>query len=146
MPQSLRNTTNHLGLKLTDASETSMTFLEWRTLMNGTDGNSNMELIDKAIEDIDDKIEDLADNEVIQEIRGSAIAVPEWNESSRELTFTNLDGEPIGDPIVISGGGGGGGGGGYGSVMRLASRSPRSIAITYKDTTMPILYTVTSVE
>ena len=41
--------TDFLGLILTDRSETAMTFLEWRTLMNGTDGNSNMQLIDGAI-------------------------------------------------------------------------------------------------
>lgn len=145
MSQTLKNRTDYLGLKLTDASETSMTFLEWRTLMNGTDGTSNMEIIDNAMKDVDDKIENLADSETIQDIRSTAVGVPEWNEASRELTFTNIDGEPIGDPIVITGGGGGGGGG-YGSVMRLASRSPRSIAITDKDTTTALLYTVTSVD
>lgn len=41
--------TTNLRLVLTGADEVSMTFLEWRTLMNGTDVNSNMELIDKAI-------------------------------------------------------------------------------------------------
>lgn len=38
-----------LGLVLTGASETAMTFFEWRTLMNGTGATSNMNLIDKAI-------------------------------------------------------------------------------------------------
>ena len=42
--------TDFLGLTLTDASETSMYFLEWRTLMNGVGVNSNMELIDGALQ------------------------------------------------------------------------------------------------
>ena len=41
--------TNQLGLALTHTSEDSMTFLEWRTLINGVGCDSNMELIDKAI-------------------------------------------------------------------------------------------------
>lgn len=41
--------TTNLSLILTGADEVSMTFLEWRTLMNGVGSNSNMELIDKAI-------------------------------------------------------------------------------------------------
>lgn len=41
--------TEFLKLRLTDAGETSMTFLEWRTLMNGTHSDSNMQLIDNAI-------------------------------------------------------------------------------------------------
>lgn len=105
MSQILKSKTDHLGLKLTDASETSMTFLEWRTIMNGTDGTSNMDIIDRAVKDVDDKIDNLADNETIKEIRSTAVGVPEWNEASRELTFTNIDGESIGDPIVISGDG-----------------------------------------
>ena len=41
--------TDFLGLTLTDASETSMLFLEWRKLMNGVGVNSNMELLDAAM-------------------------------------------------------------------------------------------------
>ncbi len=43
------NLTTNLKLILTGADEVSMTFLEWRTLMNGVGNNSNLELIDKAI-------------------------------------------------------------------------------------------------
>lgn len=41
--------TDFLGLILTDRTEIEMNFLEWRTAINGTDGNSNMQLIDGAI-------------------------------------------------------------------------------------------------
>lgn len=54
-------TTEFLGLILTDRTETSMPFLEWRTLMNGTDGNSNMELIDGAISRLNTAIGGKAD-------------------------------------------------------------------------------------
>ncbi len=54
-------TTEFLGLILTDKTETSMPFLEWRTLMNGTDGNSNMELIDGAISRLNTAIGGKAD-------------------------------------------------------------------------------------
>lgn len=120
MSQIPKNRTDHLGLKLTDASETSMTFLEWRTIMNGTDGTSNMDIIDRAMKDVDDKIDNLADNETIQEIRSTAVGVPEWNEASRELTFTNIDGEPIGDPIVITG---------DGAVILLLTRSDNTLTL-----------------
>ena len=53
--------TDFLGLILTDRSETAMTFLEWRTLMNGTDGNSNMQLIDGAISRLNTAIGGKAD-------------------------------------------------------------------------------------
>jgi len=41
--------TTNLKLFLTGADEVGMTFLEWRTAMNGIGNNSNMELIDAAI-------------------------------------------------------------------------------------------------
>ncbi|MGN1217676.1 MAG: hypothetical protein ACI4TD_06835, partial [Phocaeicola sp.] len=53
--------TDFLGLILTDKSETAMTFLEWRTLMNGTDGNSNMQLIDGALSRLNTAIGNKAD-------------------------------------------------------------------------------------
>lgn len=53
--------TDFLGLILTDESETSMTFLEWRTIMNGTDGNSNMQLIDGALSRLNTAIGGKAD-------------------------------------------------------------------------------------
>ena len=53
--------TDFLGLILTDRSETAMTFLEWRTIMNGTDGNSNMQLIDGAISRLNTAIGGKAD-------------------------------------------------------------------------------------
>lgn len=46
--------TEFLKLRLTEETETSMTFLEWRTLMNGTQASSNMKLIDAAIKKMDD--------------------------------------------------------------------------------------------
>lgn len=53
--------TDFLNLILTDKSETAMTFLEWRTIMNGTDGNSNMQLIDGAISRLNTAIGGKAD-------------------------------------------------------------------------------------
>ncbi len=49
--------TDFLGLTLTDASEVSMSYLEWRTPMNGVSVNSNMELIDGAMKDMDTVVE-----------------------------------------------------------------------------------------
>lgn len=45
----MANLTTNIKLLLTGAEEVGMKFLEWRTLMNGVNCNSNMELIDKAI-------------------------------------------------------------------------------------------------
>lgn len=53
--------TNNLGLTLTSESETGMLFLEWRTLMNGVDCNSNMEKLDDAIGNINEALEGKAD-------------------------------------------------------------------------------------
>lgn len=53
--------TDFLSLILTDRSETDMTFLEWRTLMNGADENSNMWLIDRAISRLNTAIGGKAD-------------------------------------------------------------------------------------
>ena len=53
--------TQNLHLKLTAAEEISMTFLEWRLLMNGVDVDSNMELIDDAIGDLLDGVDGKAD-------------------------------------------------------------------------------------
>lgn len=53
--------TDYLGLILTDASETNMTFLEWRTLMNGTQSDSNMQLIDGALSALNTAIGGKAD-------------------------------------------------------------------------------------
>lgn len=55
--------TDHLGLILTDESEIDMTFLKWRTYMNGTGGNSNMQLIDSAISKINKKLENINDSD-----------------------------------------------------------------------------------
>ena len=48
--------TTNLGLTLTAASETEMTFLEWRTLMNGTAEDSNMQIIDQAVQEVRESI------------------------------------------------------------------------------------------
>lgn len=53
--------TDFLGLILTDESETAMTFLEWRSIINGADGNSNMQLIDGAISRLNTAIGGKAD-------------------------------------------------------------------------------------
>ena len=53
--------TNHLNLMLTDESETKMTFLDWRTLINGVNCNSNMELIDNAIAALSNSVGGKAD-------------------------------------------------------------------------------------
>lgn len=53
--------TDHLGLALTHTSEISMTFLEWRTLINGVGCNSNMELIDRAVYELSGKVDCKAD-------------------------------------------------------------------------------------
>lgn len=53
-------TTEFLKLLLTDKAETSMSFLEWRTLMNGTE-ESNMLLIDGAIKLLNEAIGAKAD-------------------------------------------------------------------------------------
>lgn len=49
--------TEFLGLSLTDASEVSMTFLEWRQSIDGVGVNSNMELIDGAIKLLSQRID-----------------------------------------------------------------------------------------
>ena len=51
--------TDFLGLSLTEASETSKKFLDWRQSIDGYNVNSNMELIDAAIKDIDAVISEL---------------------------------------------------------------------------------------
>lgn len=53
--------TDFLGLTLTAESETSMTFLQWRTLMNGVNCNSNMELIDRALSALSTTVANKAD-------------------------------------------------------------------------------------
>lgn len=56
----MANTTN-LGLRLTSTGEITMNFLDWRSLMNGENCDSNMELIDAAIGQINETIEGKAD-------------------------------------------------------------------------------------
>ena len=145
-------TTEFLKLILTDKAETSMTFLEWRTLMNGTE-DSNMLLIDGAVklldeavgkkadgfdfnaetgelqltangtpiegavvtinlskyytkEEVDKILEELADSDTLKELRARAVGNLTWDETTRELRMTNVDGEQIGEPINITGGNG----------------------------------------
>lgn len=62
--------TDYIGLTLTDASEVSMTFLEWRTLMNGVNVNSNMELIDRAMKAMDASVCGKADGFTLDEETG----------------------------------------------------------------------------
>lgn len=144
--------TEFLNLILTESAEISMPFLEWRTLMNGTD-DSNMVLIDNAIkqlnnkfnstaagfsfnsetgvltlttadgeaiegasvtinlnnyytkEEIDDKLDNLANSETIKDIQKRAVANLVWDDESRTLGATNMNNEQIGEGIVITGGG-----------------------------------------
>lgn len=53
-------TTDFLKLVLTDKSEVSMNFLDWRTIINGT-SESNMILIDRAVSLLNDAVEGKAD-------------------------------------------------------------------------------------
>lgn len=152
--------TDFLKLTLTDKSETGMTFLEWRTLMNGVDCDSNMELIDGSLARLYNRVdgkadgftldpetgvlqltsfgepiegaavtinlnkyytkdevdkflaeleETVANNDTITAIQQSALSNLSWDEGNRSLTMYNLNGDPVGDTIVITGGGGGGG-------------------------------------
>ena len=80
---------------------------------------------------------------IVETGSGLAFDAVTFDSENGDLHIT-LDGVDVVEPCHI--GTGGGGGGGYGSIMRLASRSTRSIAITDKDTSAKILYTVTSVD
>ena len=53
--------TTNLGLHTTATNETSKTFLEYRTELSGTGADSNMNIIDKAYGDMDDKIDTVND-------------------------------------------------------------------------------------
>ena len=79
--------TTFLNLILTDESETSMTFLEWRTIMNGTNGNSNMQLIDDAISSLNVKIGGKADGFI-------------FNSETDTLQLTS-NGEVLANAVVI---------------------------------------------
>lgn len=48
------STTSFIGLQLTAADEITLTFKEWRTLMNGTGADSNMMKIDAAVKKLSD--------------------------------------------------------------------------------------------
>ena len=149
--------TDNLKLRLTAADETSMTFFEWRTLMNGVNGAddlSNMQKLDKAINELNADIGGRADgfkfdpetgelkltsggsplpgasvminldwlytkdevdkkiSDAVDVVERSSVAAVEWSEEKRQLQLLNSDGDPIGDPITITGGGSGGSGGG----------------------------------
>lgn len=56
------STTTHYNLVLTGSDATSMTFQQWRTLMNGTGSDSNMQLIDAAMYDIENKVDSIVDD------------------------------------------------------------------------------------
>jgi len=55
------SSTDFLGLALTDALETSMSFLDWRLLMNGTQVDSNMRIIDRAVKALNTSVGGKAD-------------------------------------------------------------------------------------
>lgn len=44
--------TDFLGLALTAPDETSLTFYEWRNMINGTGAGSNMKIIDEAVQNL----------------------------------------------------------------------------------------------
>lgn len=169
--------TQFLGLSLTDASETSKGFLDWRLSIDGVGCGSNMELIDAAIKLLNEKVggkadgftldEDtgvlqltsggtaldgasvtinlnkyytkeemdaflaelessVANNDTIVDIQARALGELEWDESNRSLTMYNLNGEVVGNPLVIEGGGGGSGGGDSYSVRLVSGMSAAS--------------------
>lgn len=57
---------------------------------------------------VTDAMNDLAGNSAIEDIHSRAVGTLEYDTTTYELTTKNLNGETIGDPIVIKGGGGGG--------------------------------------
>lgn len=79
--------TNFLSLGLTDMTEMNMTFLEWRTLINGVGNDSNMELIDNAIAALNEKTDGKADGLIL--------------ESATGLLQLTHNGEPIEGASVI---------------------------------------------
>lgn len=172
--------TEFLGLSLTDASETSMKFLEWRQSIDGVGVNSNMELIDGAIKILNEAVGQKADgftldedtgvlqltsggvalvgasvtinlnkyytkeeteallaeleasvanNETILDIQSRALGELTWDETNRALTMYNLNGEVVGNPLIIEGGGGTGGGGDAYSVRLVNGMSSASFTV-----------------
>lgn len=79
--------TNFLSLGLTDMTEMNMTFLEWRTLINGVGNDSNMEMIDNAIAALNEKTDGKADGLIL--------------ESATGLLQLTHNGEPIEGASVI---------------------------------------------
>lgn len=66
--------TNFAGLALTGRSETDMTFVEWRTLINGIDCGSNMQLIDSALKKLDTAMSQLRSD--VEDIQSDMQYVP----------------------------------------------------------------------
>ena len=113
------STTNYLGLTLTNALETGLTFLEWRSLINGVGCNSNMELIDGACSSLNSAIGGKADGFSFnaetgvlkltsggEEIAGSSITLDlkrfadGLSVVDGKIQLTN-DGDPIGESVEL---------------------------------------------
>lgn len=105
--------TEFLGLALTDRSETTKPFLEWRTLINGTEDDSNMQIIDRAMKELSDSVGDLLyeeiaitsfTNTVTTAEMGSTVDSVTLNwETSKEPTELALDGATVtGSSIAIT--------------------------------------------
>lgn len=75
--------TDFAGLALTDRSESAMTFVEWRTLINGTDRSSNMQLIDNALAKLDAAMSQLRSevNDIQSDMRYVPINITSVNNS-----------------------------------------------------------------
>lgn len=70
-----------------------------------------------------------ANNETILDIQSRALGELEWDESNRALTMYNLNGEVVGNPLIIEGGGGGGGGGESYSIRLVSGMSAASFTV-----------------
>lgn len=85
--------TTNLGLHTTATNETSKTFLEYRTELSGTGADSNMNIIDKAYGDMDDKID--AVNDTLD-------AKIDANKQAETDKFSTLDGTVSGIQSSLS--------------------------------------------
>lgn len=81
------STTNY-ELPLVSRDEKVMTFLEWRTLVNGTEQNSAMNKIDSALKTLSDRVS------------GSAAGIS-YNSTTGEICLISSTGSSIGQPITL---------------------------------------------
>lgn len=81
----------NIKLLLTGADETTMTFQEWRTAMNGMGNNSNMELIDTAIGELTKACAKKADGFVFNPETGVLQLTCEGEALEGDSTSTTID-------------------------------------------------------